>query len=195
MAADVLRTLDRLDITRFALAGHSAGAHVALAVAAASPARVASMLLVDPAGDLRAAPRGPIDATLAALDSPAYASTVEQHYRTLLVGARPPAQQRVLADLHATPAATVVGVMRAMLQFDPVAALTAYPGPRLSVHTRFGDQPFSLHRLCPGLRSVRVGDTGHWLQLDRPKEFNLIIDGWLGAINPGRREVAAVTTR
>jgi hypothetical protein len=38
---------------------------------------------------------------------------------------------------------------------------------------------------------VRIGDSGHWLQLDRPKEFNLIVDGWLGAINPGRREAAA----
>jgi pimeloyl-ACP methyl ester carboxylesterase len=143
----------------------------------------------------RAPPPGPTDALIAALESPAHASTIEQHYRTLLVGARPPAQQRVLADLHATPARTIVGVMRAMLEFDPLAALAMYPGPRLSVHTRFGDQPFSLHRLCPELRSVRVGDTGHWLQLDRPKEFNLIVDGWLGAINPARREVVVATTR
>ena len=195
MAADVVRTLDRLSIERFALAGHSAGAHVALAVAAAAPIRVASLLLVDPAGDARAAPRGPSDALLAALASPDYATAIDQHYRALLVGARAPAQHRVLADLQATPAATVVGVMRAMQRFDPLAALAAYPGPRLSVHTRFGDQPFSLHRLCPELRSVRIGDSGHWLQLDRPKEFNLIVDGWLGAINPARREVAVATTR
>jgi pimeloyl-ACP methyl ester carboxylesterase len=193
LGADVVRTLDGLGITRFALAGHSAGAHVALAVAAGVPERVASLLLVDPAGDARAAPRP--DALLAALDSPSYAPTIEQHYRALLVGARPPATQRVLADLRATPAATVVGVLRAMLAFDPLAALAAYPGPRLSVHTRFGEQPFSLHRLCPDLRSVRVGDSGHWLQLDRPKEFNLIVDGWLGAINPGRREMAAAAVR
>jgi pimeloyl-ACP methyl ester carboxylesterase len=144
---------------------------------------------------VRQAPRREADALLAALDSPGYAAAIDQYYRSLLVGARPPALQRVLADLRATPAATVVGVMRGMLQFDPVAALAAYAGPRLSVHTRFGEQPFSLHRLCPDLRSVRVGDSGHWLQLDRPKEFNLIVDGWLGAINPGRREMAAAAVR
>ena len=195
LAADVVRSLDRLAIPRFALAGHSAGAHVALAIAAAVPERVASLLLVDPAGDVRQAPRRDVDALLAALESPSYATTIEQYYRSLLVGARPPASQRVLADLRATPAATVIGVMRAMREFDPLAALAAYGGPRLSVHTRFGEQPFSLHRLCPDLRSVRVGDSGHWLQLDRPKEFNLIVDGWLGAINPGRREMAAAAAR
>ena len=195
MAADVLHTLDAHGITRFALAGHSAGGHVALAVAAAAPERVASLLLVDPAGDARQAPRAPADALLAKLDSPAYAQAIDEHYRSLLLGARPPAVQRVLADLRATPRATVVGVMRAMLDFDPLAALAGYAGPRLSVHTRFGEQPYSLHRLCPELRSVRVGDTGHWLQLDRPKEFNLIVDGWLGAIIPGRREIAAAAVR
>jgi hypothetical protein len=42
------------------------------------------------------------------------------------------------------------------------------------------------------LRSIRLGDTGHWLQLDRPHEFNLIMDGWLSGLNPVRRDAPGV---
>ncbi len=195
MAADVARTVDRLALTRFALVGHSSGAHVALAYAAAAPERVASLLLADPAGDARMVPRVQADALLASLASPAYSATIEAYYRTLLVGSRSPVITRVIDELRATPPATVIGVMRASLVFDPLAALAAYPGTTLAVDTYLGEQPFSLHRLCPELRSVRIGDTGHWLQLDRPKEFNLILDGWLSGISAGRREAAAATAR
>jgi pimeloyl-ACP methyl ester carboxylesterase len=82
-----------------------------------------------------------------------------------------------------------VGVLRAAADFDPVTALAAYTGPRFIVDTWLGEQPFSLRKLCPEVRCVRIGDSGHWLQLDRPQQFNLILDGWLGAHNPVRRDL------
>lgn len=191
LADDVVATLDALQLPRVALVGHSIGAHVALACAATHPQRVAGALLADPAIAVRAAPRDFASALLAALESSGYAAAIERHYRTLLVGSRPAVVQRVLSDLGATPRATVVGVLRAALGFDAVAAVADYPGPVFTVDTYLREQPWSLHRLCPALRSTRLGDTGHWLQLDRPHEFNLILDGWLSALNPVRREAAA----
>jgi pimeloyl-ACP methyl ester carboxylesterase len=192
LAADVARTVDLLGLERFALVGHSVGAHVALTCAAALPQRVAGVLLADPTADTRQAPRAAANALLDALASEGCGGPAAlQHYRALLVGARPQVALRVLADLRATPPAAVLGVMRSLLDYDPLAALAAYPGPALAVVTWLGEQPFSLHRVCPALRSARLGDTGHWLQLDRPNEFNLILDGWLSALNPVRREVMA----
>lgn len=192
LAADVLRTLDALAVERCALVGHSIGAHVALSIAAHEPQRVAGVLLADPASDPRRLPRGEWDVLLRALESDAYAATIDRHYRHLLVGSRPAVAQRVLADLHATAASTVLGVMHAARDFDAVEALATYQGRKLAVDSYLGEQPGSLHRLCPDLRRTRLGDCGHWLHLDRPAEFNLILDGWLGAMNPVRRDAALI---
>jgi pimeloyl-ACP methyl ester carboxylesterase len=198
LAADVARTVDALKLEYFALVGHSAGAHVALAYAAAFPARVAGLLLADPAGDARLVPKDQFNALLKAFESDAYDQAVVDYYRPLLVGSKPSVARRVLDDVRATPKATIVGVFRAMLRFDPVAALADYRGPMLAVDTYFNEQPFSLPRLYPALRSTRLGDTGHWLQLDKPAQFNEILDGWLSRLGPGepaRRIPAQPSTR
>jgi pimeloyl-ACP methyl ester carboxylesterase len=194
LAADVLHTLDALSVERCALVGHSIGAHVALAVATQAPARVAGVLLADPACDARRLPHGQWDSLVRELDSDAYTATAERYFRHLLIGSRTAVAQRVLADLRATPAATIVGTMRATRDFDPIEALAAFRGSKLAVDSYLGDQPCSLHQLCPDLRRTRLGDCGHWLQLDRPAEFNLILDGWLSALNPVRRDATASAT-
>jgi pimeloyl-ACP methyl ester carboxylesterase len=46
-ADDVLRLADRLELERFVLGGHSMGGYVALRLAAASPERLAGLILID----------------------------------------------------------------------------------------------------------------------------------------------------
>jgi pimeloyl-ACP methyl ester carboxylesterase len=192
LARDVAHTLDALELSRVALVAHSIGAHVALACAALYPQRIAGLLLADPAGCAREVPAATMNALMQALDSSDYDGAIATHYRTLLVGSRPAVANRVLADLGATPRATVAGVLRASLDFDPLEALASYRGPTFAVDTYLREQPWSLHRQSPALRSIRLGDTGHWLQLDRPHEFNLIMDGWLSGLNPVRRDAPGV---
>lgn len=188
MAADVAATIEALKLARVVLVGHSSGVHVALAYAAAHPLRVSALLLADPAGDARKLPRDMTQGMLAALDNDAtYATTIDNYYRALLVGSHPEVALRVMADLHATPRATVRGAFHAAMHFDPLAALTAYKGPALAVDSYLGDQPFGLAKLVPTLRTTRIGDTGHWLQLDQPKKFNDIVDGFLEKLAEGDR--------
>ena len=188
MAADVAATLARLNVHRAVVVGHSSGAHVALAYAAAHPLRVTGLLLADPGGDARKVPREMSQAMLHALDNDAtYAATIEGYYRTLLVGSHAEVAAGVMGDLEATARATIRGVFHASMHFDPVAALAAYKGPVLAVDTYIGDQPFSLAHLVPTLRTTRIGDTGHWLQLDQPKKFNDIVDGFLEKLAEGDR--------
>ena len=40
----------------------------------------------------------------------------------------------------------------------------------------------SLHQAVPGFRHVVVRGTGHWIQLDKPDEFNKALDGFLKSI-------------
>jgi pimeloyl-ACP methyl ester carboxylesterase len=179
MAADVEAAVNRLGIERFVLVAHSGGAVVALEYAGDHPERVAGLLLVDPSGDARQVPAEQMEPFLAALASEAYASVIEEYWRSILEGSDPTVQTRILADLAATPKETVVGVFEALRYYDPLPALQRYRGPALSVVTPLNETPFSLHNLHPDLPHTTITGTGHWLHVDRPGEFNRILDDFI----------------
>jgi pimeloyl-ACP methyl ester carboxylesterase len=178
MAADIGAVVDVLDLQRFVLVGHSMGGGVALAYAGVHPQRVAGLFLVDPIGDAKQIPAAEAQAFLGGFETNYDDSS--QNYWKMIAGPDSAVQSRLLADLRATPAETVVPVLRSvMLQFDPDPALARYAGPKLSVVTPSNDQAFSLHRLGRGFPHRIVTGTGHWIQLDKPEEFNGIMDDFL----------------
>jgi pimeloyl-ACP methyl ester carboxylesterase len=181
MAEDVAAAADRLGLERFVLVGHSAGGSVAIACAGAHPDRVAGLFLLDAAGDSRKLPREMMDPFLAALDSEAYASTIEGYWGTI-AGTNPAVRERLMAELRATSPAAVAGVFRATTEFDPGASLRRYHGPRLSVVTPRNTGPFSLLSLDPSMPHVTVTGTGHWIQLERPDEINRLLDDFLRTV-------------
>ena len=77
-----------------------------------------------------------------------------------------------------------MGALRDIMQFDPDPALARYSGPKLSIVTPHNDTPSSLHRLGKGFPHHVVQDTGHWIQLDKPGEFNRILDKFLKQLSP-----------
>jgi pimeloyl-ACP methyl ester carboxylesterase len=181
MAEDVAAAADRLGLDRFVLGGHSAGGSVAIAFAGAHPERVAGLFLLDAAGDSRLFPRETLDPFFAALETDAYASTIEGYWGTIM-GTNPAVRARLLDDLRATSPAAVASVFRSTTEFDPGSALRRYHGPRLSVVTPRNTGPYSLLSLDPGMPHVTVTGTGHWIQLDRPDELNRILDGFLRTV-------------
>ena len=94
-----------------------------------------------------------------------------------------------MADLEATPKEIVVGFFKAGRDYDPLPALRSYGGPMLSVVTPINDEPFSLHNLGTGLPRTTFTGTGHWLHMDKPEEFNGILDGFR------RRELLRIPSR
>ena len=46
----------------------------------------------------------------------------------------------------------------------------------LSFVTPSHDEPFSLHNLGTSLPHTTFTGTGHWLHMDKPEEFNRILD-------------------
>lgn len=181
MAADLKGLADSLRLRRFVLAGHSAGASVAIAVAGLDPERTAGLLLIDPAGDDREVPRSEVEPFMAALETD-YRSSIEDYWLELLGRSGPAVRERVITDLRATPPEAVIGIFRAVLTFDPVTPLRCYAGPKLSVITPLNDAPFSLHRLIPDLPRRLIKGTGHWPQLDKPEVINVIIDAFLDRV-------------
>ena len=67
----------------------------------------------------------------------------------------------------------------ASLDYDARAALLRYGGPKFAIVTARNDAPLSLHHAVPGFRHVVIRGTGHWIQLDKPEEFNKSLDGFL----------------
>jgi pimeloyl-ACP methyl ester carboxylesterase len=181
MAEDVAAAADRLGLGRFVLAGHSAGGSVAIAAAGAHPERVAGLFLLDSAGDVRLFPRETIDPFLAALETDAYASTIEGYWGSIM-GTNPAVRERLLDDLRATSPVAVASVFRSTTEFDLGAALGRYPGPRLSVVTPRNTGPYSLLSLDPTMPHVTVTGTGHWIQLERPDELNRLLDDFLATV-------------
>jgi pimeloyl-ACP methyl ester carboxylesterase len=184
-ARDVRAVADALGLERFALVGHSFGAGVALAYAAMEPRRVTHLVLADSIGDGTQTPDAEVRPFLEALDTPAYAETIEGYWSSI-AGSNGAVIERLLADLRATPREAMVQGLHSVMAFDPKPALSAYRGPTLAVITPANDFSYSLHRLGSGLPHRVIEGTGHWLQMERPGEFNRILDQFLGERNGER---------
>ena len=184
MAGDVAAVADSLGLDRFVLVGHSMGGGVALVYAGAHPDRVAGLVLVDPIGDGKQIPVAESKAFLSGLESD-YASSIQKYWAGI-AGPDPAIKERLLADLGHTPRDAVVQGLHSVMQFDPQPALVRYSGPKLSVVTPNNDQPFSLHRLGKGFPHTVVEGTGHWIQLDKPDEFNRLLDEFLKTVSSKR---------
>lgn len=178
VAEDVGAVADVLGLARFALVGHSFGAGVALAYAGANPERVTHLLLADSIGDGTQTPEAEVRPFLEALDSPGYTETIECYWSSI-AGSDGALLERLLRDLRATPRETVVRGLNAVMAFDPKPALARYRGPTLAVVTPENDFAYSMHRLGAGLPHRVITGTGHWLQIERPAEFNRILERFL----------------
>jgi len=57
--------------------------------------------------------------------------------------------------------------------------LRNFRGSKFAIHTPFNDAPLSLHNAVPGIQHTVIKGTGHWIQLDKPVEFNQALDIFL----------------
>jgi pimeloyl-ACP methyl ester carboxylesterase len=179
-AADVVALADALGLDRFALAGHSFGAWVALEVAAVHPDRVFALALVDPGGDTSGEPSAAIDTALAAVRAdPRHEFTV--HYREFLHGVTPATARRDMADLDATPVEALVTGIHEAMRYPARARLAAYPGPVLCIAGPLNDTPGSLTRTVEGLATEWLAPASHWLMLDRPAQTSGLLADFVGA--------------
>ena len=179
-ARDIEAVLDALNIREAVIVGHSMGSAVALAFGREHPSRVRGLLLVDPVDDpfKRPANSG-FETFLKALEGPDYTTLIDSYWQQILANGTPETTSVVLADLKATPQRTVLESMRALVRFDSSGALAAHTGPVMSVTTVFNDFPSSLHHVHPALPHHRMTEVSHWLHLDRPAEFNRVLDAFL----------------
>lgn len=176
-AADIGALVDVLGAKQVVLVAHSGGAIAALTYAVDHPARVAGLVLVDPAGDPSSIPVEQREAALQQLRGAGYREGVRGYYASI-AGANADVRERVIADAVATPHETVIGTFEALNAFDPRKLVGRYKGPTLVLVTPQTDQEWALHRI--GNLPYRVVEsTGHWIQLEKPAELHAILDQFL----------------
>jgi pimeloyl-ACP methyl ester carboxylesterase len=185
MAGDIDAVVNKIGLPKFILMGHSMGGSVAIAYADLHPERVAGLLLVD-AGDARQISEGQRQEYIKVLESDAYADVMENYFDQMLTGSVPGVRAKVMQEIRNMPKEMALSLVKEQFRFDPLPALIRYKGPKLAVVIPTNDMPYSLHNLVPDLPLKVVTGTSHWLHLDKPEEFNRILDEFLRRVETGK---------
>jgi pimeloyl-ACP methyl ester carboxylesterase len=179
LAKDIAAVANSQGLERFVLIGHSAGAQIAAEYAGAHPQRVKALGLIDPPPAPGAVPRDQIQQLRAALESDPY-RTIEKYWREgPFVGSRPETQMQLLTSLHRLPRKAAIELTESGLEYDATVPLRNFAGPKFAIVTPANDAALSLHRAVAGFEYAVVSGTGHWIQLDKPREFNETLDRFL----------------
>jgi pimeloyl-ACP methyl ester carboxylesterase len=178
LAADIGAVADALRLQRFVLVGHSMGGAAAAAYAGMHPDRVAGLVLVGAPGK---SPPEVTQKVMAGLKSD-YDKTMAGYWQSLLIGARAPTRKGREAEMRRVQHDNAMAMIEATFAFDPLPALARYPGPTLIVDTAHGEGPGALHNQVPQVERSVIERTSHWPQLDDPKAFDRVLDGFLAKL-------------
>jgi pimeloyl-ACP methyl ester carboxylesterase len=175
LAGDVAAVADALDLKRFVLVGHSLGGAVATAYAAANPRRVAGLVLVGTGGRMPASASMPMMQSLRA----DYARTIDKLWTEELAGARPEVATMLRREVQRMPRETMLALFGGLFSFDPLPALQAYPGPKVLIDA---PRDSHLHEQQPLIPRRVIEGASHWPHLDKPYEFNAVLDDFLATV-------------
>jgi pimeloyl-ACP methyl ester carboxylesterase len=90
-----------------------------------------------------------------------------------------------LEQVKKTPCEVIRSSAKGLLAFQPAASLMNVHVPMLAVVTSENEAPFSLQNVLPSIRAHRMANTGHWVHLERPKEFYGLLIGFLAELERG----------
>jgi pimeloyl-ACP methyl ester carboxylesterase len=178
LAADIGAVVDSLGLTRFVLVGHSMGGAAIIAYAAAHPDRVAGLVMVGAPG--RTPPE--MGQQIMAQIEANYDSVTALYWEQLLTDAQPGVREKVAGRMRSVPKEPSLAIIGTLMRYDPVPPLTQYPGPKLAVHASRENTPNDLQNLIPGLPHRTIEQASHWMHMDKPEEFNRILDEFLAGV-------------
>jgi len=169
---------------RIVLVGHSMGAPVIRQYAHVYPDRVAGLVAVDGPLDVRAFPALAAGQGPPSVRGPEGLKAREGMIRSMFTPNTPPAvQQHVLAMMLAAPEATAAGAMATM--FDPSIRWTdSISAPAFAIYAGTSQlpEPATVQQVLPNYSATQIADTGHFVMMEKPEEFNRALGGFLDRI-------------
>jgi pimeloyl-ACP methyl ester carboxylesterase len=181
MVDDVEAVTNALKLQRFVIVGHSYGGSVVAAYAARHPERVAGVVLADSAGNVKIDPvqaKKFLDAIRANPDK-----VVPQWFAPILKPSREEVKNAVLESVRHTPGDVIASALGGLTTFDMTSLLTAYHGPVLAIAATDIESPASFHVQFPNVPVKKMSGVGHWLMMDKPDEFNALLDEFLATLD------------
>jgi pimeloyl-ACP methyl ester carboxylesterase len=170
------------------LVGHSMGTPAIRQYARLYPQRVAALVLVDGVMLLGAPRPGAPPGALPQPDQmrgPGGPKARETMIRGMFVAGTPkPVQDHVLRMMLAAPEATAYGAMTAT--FDPAIwkenPVFTVPALGLFADKSALGNPEAMRKVLPNLEYHEIPGTGHFLMLERPAEFNRLLERFEAAL-------------
>jgi pimeloyl-ACP methyl ester carboxylesterase len=179
-ANDIDAVVNDLGAERVVLVGHSIGAAAALEYAGHHADKVAGLVLVGPPGKIPPEQAGPIVQAIEAN----YDTVMNVYWDKLLTNAQPKVNEQVRTGVGHLSKPVSLSIIRGAFEYDPLPALGAYAGPKLVVVSAEEEQnPAALYNLTPNLPHKVIPGTSHWVHMDKPEEFNRILDEFLAQIS------------
>jgi pimeloyl-ACP methyl ester carboxylesterase len=177
LAGDIAAVVDSLDLKNFILVGHSMGGAASIAYANANPERVSGLVLVGTPGKTPKEQSIPI---IASLESDKYQMVMDQYMKTLLADAKHITDTIVMHDVKKISRETSINIIKALFEYDPLPAMRDLKMPVLIVSTsREKSQPNALMNQMPKVSNRVFDGTSHWIQMDKPQEFNTVLDDFV----------------
>jgi pimeloyl-ACP methyl ester carboxylesterase len=176
LARDIAAIADSLHLDRFILVGHSMGGSAAIAYAGKHPEKVAGLVIVGTPGKSPASLSKPI---ITSLESDKYDAVMSQYMDQLLKDAKPETDKLEREGMSHVSKEASISIIKSVFSYNPVPDLHRYPGPELIISRSGDEQPNSLHNEFPSIPYRTVEGTSHWIQLDKPAEFNRLLDEFL----------------
>lgn len=164
-AGDLSAVVSAQGSAAIVLVAHSGAVGVALEYAGAHSDQVKGVLLIDPATDPRVIPAEMRAGFLGAFAGPGGVEAIKGYYASI-AGENPATIARVQSDTEAVDADARHGVAKALLEWDPEAAINGYSGPIEMILTSPNDTPVALYHLSSAIKHSVLAETGHWVQID-----------------------------
>ena len=190
MADDVAAVIDALSLDRVILVGHSMGGPVSLKVAASMPDRVSAIVCADTLHDAEVVlPEEAAEQMVAAFEAD-FEQTVENAVGGMLMDGADPALRDWIAERALNVDRTAaIGLMRDFSNLDPKAELGAAGVPIRCINAASRGGPMSPETNIDGNRqhadfdAVIIDGVGHYIQLEKPEEFNLHFRAFLAELD------------
>jgi pimeloyl-ACP methyl ester carboxylesterase len=110
---------------------------------------------------------------------------MDEYMQRLLANGRPEVSEKVNEGVNKLSPQTSVNIIRSAFEFNPIAKLNRFRGPKLIVQTSDEQmQANSLHNQVPDVPATVIEGTSHWPQMDKPELFNEILESFLKELRP-----------